>query len=185
MNEFLPTLAENINLSLSHSFGRGFWNSDGAGTWKLIREDVILSLEAALHDPTGLAIFQACCDLLFAPARLLSFLGFVPPAPTNKPKLNSDDVAVKLASDAINRGESGKALRILTGNGAAPHTNEQLQRTSDLFPTPQRVVTYIPTEDLVPIDPLGITKMFRQLVSSSEPAAPDVCLDGIPPFSVM
>ena len=81
---------------------------------------------------------------------------------------------MKLASDAINRGESGKALRILTGNGAAPHTNEQLQRTSDLFPTPQRVVTYIPTEDLVPIDPLGITKMFRQLVSSPEPASPDV-----------
>ena len=81
---------------------------------------------------------------------------------------------MKLASEAINRGESGKALRILTDNGSAPYTNEQLQRTSDLFPTPQRVVTYIPTEDLVPIDPLGITKMFRQLVSSSEPAAPDV-----------
>ena len=174
MLDFIHTLTDNINLTISHSFGRGFWNSDGAVTWKLIREEVILSLEDALKDPTELAIFQACCDLLLAPGRLLSFLGFVPPDPDDKPKRNSEDVAVKLASDAVSRGESGKALRILTGNGAAPHTEEQLVRTSALFPLPLRVVTYTPTEDVVLIDPLGITKMFRQLVSSPEPAAPDV-----------
>ena len=174
MCDFIQTLTDNINLTMSHSFGRGFWNSDDAATWKLIREEVVLSLEAALHNPTELAIFQACSDLLLAPGRLLSFLGFVPPDPMDKPKRNPDDIAVKLASDAVSRGESGKALRILTGNGAAPHTEEQLLRTSSLFPLPVRVVTYTPTDDVVLIDPLGITKMFRQLVSSPEPASPDV-----------
>ena len=174
MSDFIYTLTDNINLTLSHSFGRGFWNSDGAVTWKLIRDEVILSLEAALLEPNELTIFQACCDLLLAPGRFLSFLGFVPPVPADKPKRKPEDVEVKLASDAVNRGESGKALRILTGNGAAPHTYEQLVRTSELFPYPKRAVTYTPSDDVVTMDPLGITKMFRQLVSSPEPAAPDV-----------
>ena len=101
-------------------------------------------------------------------------LGFVPPAPVNKPNRNPVDVAVKLASEAIMRGDSGKALRILTGNGAAPQTYEQLQRTSDLFPGPRKFVDYTPTEDVLIVDGLGISKMFRQLISSPAPATPDV-----------
>ena len=88
---------------------------------------------------------------------------------TNKPKRNPADVAVKLASNAIKRGQSGKALRILTGNGAAPHTNEQLKRTDDLFPRPLRFVTYTPTADVLTLDPLCISKKFTNLVSSDEP----------------
>ena len=161
MDEFFETLADSINLSLSHSFGVGFWKSKGAPIWRTIREEVMMSLENALSHQTELAIFQACSDLLLAPSRLLSCLGFIPPAPVDKPNHNSLDVAVKLASDAIKRGDSGKALRILTGNGAAPQTYEQLQRTSNLFPGPRKFVDYTPTEDVLTIDGLGIIKMFR------------------------
>ena len=45
MEEFLDTLTDGVNLALSHSFGVGFWNSEGAGTWKVIREEVTTSLE--------------------------------------------------------------------------------------------------------------------------------------------
>ena len=174
MEEFFETLADSINLSLSHSFGVGFWKSKGAPIWRIIREDVITSLEVALTHQTDLSIFQACSDLLLAPTKLLRCLGFVPPVPANKPIRNPIDVAVKLASEAILRGDSGKALRLLTGNGAAPQTHEQLQRTSDLFPEPRKFVDFIPTEDVLTVDGLGISKMFRQLVSSLAPATPDV-----------
>ena len=174
MQEFLGTLVESVNLSLSHSFGIGFWKSEGASTWKAIREEVVVSLESALENPTELAIFQACCDLLLAPSRFLSFLGFVPSALAPKPKRSPSDEAAKLASEAIKRGQNGKALRILTGNGAAPHTNEQLVRTADLFPRPEKFVTYTPTDDMLTLDPLFIGKSFSRLISSVEPESPDV-----------
>jgi hypothetical protein len=174
MQDFLGKLVDSVNLSLSHSFGVGFWKSEGASTWKAIREEVVVSLECALDDPTGLNVFQACSDLLLAPARFLSFLGFVPPAVASKPKSNPADAAAKVASEAIKRGQTSKALRILTGNGVAPHTNEQLVRTADLFPRPKKFVTYIPTDDVLTMDPLFIGKKFSKLVSSAEPESPDV-----------
>jgi hypothetical protein len=91
-----------------------------------------------------------------------------------KPNRNPADVATKLASEAVKRGQSGKTLRILTGNGAAPHTNDQLNRTADLFPRPASFVTYTPTDDLLSLDPLFISKKFASLVSSVEPESPDV-----------
>ncbi len=127
MEDFFDTLADSVNLSLSHSFVVGFWNSEGVSTWRVIREEVTVSLESALDCPSELAIFQACIDLLLAPARFLYFSVFVPPVSTTKPNRNPTDVTVKLASNYIKRGQSGKALLILTGNGAAPHTNEQLK----------------------------------------------------------
>jgi hypothetical protein len=174
MQDFFGTLSDSVSLSLSHSFGVGFWKSDGASTWKVIREEVVVSLESALENPTELAIFQACCDLLLAPSRFLSFLGFVPPLTSSKPFSNPADLATKLASEAIKRGQSGKALRILTGNGTAPHTKAQLLRTKALFPRPEKFVTYTPTEDVLTLDPLFISKKFAKLVSSTEPESPDV-----------
>ena len=174
MHDFLGTLVNSLNLSLSHSFGGGFWKSEGASTWKVIREEVTLSLLFALDYPSELAIFQACCDLLLAPSRFLSYLEFNPPLASTKPKSNPADVATKLASEAIKRGQTGKALRILTGNGTAPHTNEQLIRSADLFPRPLKFVTYTPTGDVLTLDPLFISKKFAKLVSSTEPESPDV-----------
>ena len=72
-------------------------------TWKAIREEVVASLECALDDPNGLNVFQACSDLLLAPARFLSYLGFVPPEVASKPKSNPADAAAKVASEAIKR----------------------------------------------------------------------------------
>ena len=174
MQDFFETLVNSLNLSLSHSFGGGFWKSEGASTWKVIREEVTVSLLSALENPTELAIFQACCDLLLAPSRFLSFLDFFPPLASAKPKSDPADVATKLASEAIKRGQTGKALRILTGNGTAPHTNEQLIRSADLFPRPLKFVTYTPTGDVLTLDPLFISKKFAKLVSSTEPESPDV-----------
>ena len=73
MQDFFGTLSDSVSLSLSHSFGVGFWKSDGASTWKVIREEVVVSLESALENPTELAIFQACCDLLLAPSGFYRF----------------------------------------------------------------------------------------------------------------
>ena len=174
MEEFLPTLIDSVNLSLSHSFGVGFWNSEGAGTWKVIREEVTASLEFALDNPTELTIFQASINLLLAPSRFLAFLGFTRPVLPTKPNRSPADISTKLASEAVKRGQSGKALRILTGNGAAPHTNDQLKRTADLFPRPGSFTTYTPTDDLLTLDPLFISKKFASLVSSIEPESPDV-----------
>ena len=110
MQEFFGKLVDSVNLSLSHSFGVGFWKSGDANTWKEIREEVVVSLECALSDPTGLNIFQACSDLLLAPARFLSFLGFVPPVVASKPKFNPADAAAMAASEAIKRGQTRKAV---------------------------------------------------------------------------
>ena len=107
MVDFLDPLTGSINLSMSHSFGVDFWRSESASTWKLIREEATLSILDALENPTELAIFQACSDLLLAPSRFLSFLGFVRPSLPAKPTGNSNTVATKLASEAIKRGQSG------------------------------------------------------------------------------
>ena len=72
----------------------------------------------------------------------------------------------KLASEAIKRGQTEKPLRILTRNGTAPHTNEHLIRTADLFPRPEKFVTYT-TDDVLTLDPLFISKKFAKLVSST------------------
>ena len=69
-------------------------------------------------------------------------------------------MATKLASEAIKRGQTEKALRILTRNGTAPHTNEHLIRTADLFPRPEKFVTYTPTDDVLTLDPFFISKKF-------------------------
>ena len=174
MDEFIDTLLECVDLSLSHSFGADFWRSEGAGTWKEIREEVCLSLELALDFPTELSIFQACNDLLLAPARFLSFLGFTRPPVSDKKVRNPTLVSVKLASEAIKRGQSGKALRILTGTGVAPHTSEQLARTAELFPEPKKPVFYIPTDETLALHPSFFLKKFSKLVSAVEPESPDV-----------
>jgi hypothetical protein len=69
MVDYLDTLICCVNLSMSHSFGVDFWKSEGASTWRLIREEATLSLESALEDPNELAIFQACNDLLMTGTR--------------------------------------------------------------------------------------------------------------------
>ena len=174
MDEFMYTLLDSVNLSMSHSFGADFWRSEGAGTWKVIREEVCISLEAALLLPNELSIFQATVDLLLAPTRLLRFLGFTRPPVTANVAHNPTLVSLKLASDAIKRGQSGKALRILTGTGSAPHTSEQLARTAELFPEPKKPVFFITTDDLLPSSPSFFLKKFSKLVSAAEPESPDV-----------
>ena len=83
-------------------------------------------------------------------------------------------MSIKSASEAIKRGQSGKALRILTGTGAARHTTEQLLRTAALFPKPKKPVVYVPTDDKLTLDPLFIFKKFVSLISSAEPESSDV-----------
>ena len=78
MQDFLGKLVDSVNLSLSHSFGVGFWKSEGASTWKAIREEVVVSLECALDDPTGLNVFQACSDLLLPLPGFCRFLALSP-----------------------------------------------------------------------------------------------------------
>ena len=58
MDEFIYTLLDSVNLSKSHSFGADFWRSEGAGTWKVIREEVCISLEAALLPRVSYPFFK-------------------------------------------------------------------------------------------------------------------------------
>ena len=106
MQDFLGKLVDSVNLSLSHSFGVGFWKSEGASTWKDIREEVVVSLECALDDPTGLNVFQACSD----PVGPCQVFVVSPPAAASKPKSNPADAAAKVASEAIKRGQTSKVL---------------------------------------------------------------------------
>ena len=177
MEEFLPTFISHLDLSMSHSFGANFWKSKRAGAWRDVRGDVTASLQVALDDPTPLKIFQACHDLLFAPSRFLQFVEFVrskPKSPTEN--LNIDTANVIAAAKSIAKGQTSKALRILTGPGAAPHTDEQLLRTSALFPDRTKPVLafhHYKTKDLT-MDQNFILKKINKMVAASEPDSPDV-----------
>lgn len=174
MEEILGDLMGSVNLSMSHAFGVDFWKSERASSWKVIREEATMSLEAALDEPTPLTIFQACYDLLLAPSRFLSYIGFVRPPSSQVQENNSTFLSIKAASDAIKRGQSGKALRILTGAGSAPHTLDQLERTARLFPLPRQPVEYVPTNESPTLDPAFLRKKFTSLIAALEPESPDV-----------
>ena len=90
-----------------------------------------------------------------------------------KPKPTTNTSAV-LASEAIKRGQSSKALRILTGTGAAPHTPEQLVRTAAMFPEPRKRVTFVQSEAKLTLNPSFLYKKFAKLVTADEPESSDV-----------
>jgi len=104
----------------------------------------------------------------------LTFTGFCRTPKSQVEDCNSTISRIKAASKAVKRGQSGKALRILTGTGTAPHTVEQLQRTTDLFPLPHDPVHFDPSDDLVNGSPAFLKKKFTSLVSAVEPESPDV-----------
>ena len=175
MEEFLPTFLGHLDLSMSHSFGVDFWKSKRAGAWRDVRHDVSASLQVALDEPTPLNIFQACHDLVFAPSRFLHYVEFV----RSKPKPlseNIDTANVIAAAKSIAKGQTSKALKILTGPGAAPHTDDQLLRTSALFPdrtTPVFAFHQWNTKDLT-MDQNFILKKINKMIAASEPDSPDV-----------
>ena len=174
--EYLPVLLENLNASMSHSFGSNFWTSTSAPIWRSFRNDVTTSLKATMENPTPLAIFQSTHDLLMAPSNFLRHIGYVRAPPIDKDDQNPHATTIKAAAEAVKKGQASKALRILTGTGAAPHTPEQLERTSEMFPAPKRHVTYVPSQSpsKLTIDMVTINKEFNRLVSSTEPDSPDV-----------
>ena len=172
--EYLPVLIDNLYSSMSHSFGPNFWKSTNASIWRSFRADTVSSLKATMEDPTPLSIFQACNDLLMAPSRFLRHIGFVRAVPASKNDQNPHDATVKAAAEAIKKGQASKALRILTGTGAAPHTQEQLERTSEMFPGPKKRVLFNPSLNDLTINRVTIDKEFNRLVSSTEPESSDL-----------
>jgi hypothetical protein len=131
-------------------------------------------MEDALANPSPVTIFNACANLVLGPARLLEAIGFVRTPPPDTSLGNSTDDTVRAASQAIKRGQMGKALKILTGTGTAPHTPEQIDRTTAMFPPLLEPIKYIPTPDKLTLDPLSLKKQFQKLVSATEPETPDV-----------
>jgi hypothetical protein len=173
MEDYFPLFVDNLEVSMSHSFGPNFWKTENATIWKQVRQDVVECLDLTVASPTPLAIFQACHSLLTAPARFLKHIGFSRPMAPAKPKSTTNTSAV-LASEAIKRGQSSKALRILTGTGAAPHTPEQLVRTAAMFPEPRKRVTFVQSEAKLTLNPSFLYKKFAKLVTADEPESSDV-----------
>ena len=174
MVEYLPSLIDNLNGAMSHSFGPDFWKSTNDPIWRSFRADVVTSLKTTMENPTPLSIFQACHDLLMGPSRFLRHIGYVRAPPVAKNDRNPYDATVKAAAEAVKKGQASKALRILTGTGAAPHTPEQLERTSDMFPGPKKHVLFTPSFGSLTINMVTIDKEFNRLVSSAEPESSDL-----------
>jgi hypothetical protein len=163
MDEFLGLLTSSIDLCMAHSFGNEFWSSDAAGTWKMIREEASVSIESAIKHQTELTIFQACCDLLLAPSRLLAYLDYKRPSFSTEKPSETSDATTKAAADAIKRGQPSKALRILTGTGAAPHTLAQLVRTAVCSQTLKSLYLFIARIVCLPL--------IRPPLASSSPSS--------------
>ena len=170
LDTLLPHLLESVTKIASHSFSVGFTRGTSFTLWKQLRRDIVVSLQRAVDDPSPLNIFQATVDLLLGPARLFDHSKTFERKTSIGPPARLQQVLKKLKN-----GHVSKAFAILTGNGAAQHTTDQLDRTELMFPPPSRPLRFLPSDiTLDHRDPSSITSQFTKLLLSEDPGTGDV-----------
>ena len=180
LTSLLPRLLDSVTKTASHSFSVGFARGTLFGLWNQLRQDIVVSLKRAVLDPSPLNIFQATVDLLFGPARLLDN------SKTQDVKLvYSPPTRLQQVQKKLKNGHVSKAFAILTGNGVAEHTSDQLLRTESLFPTPLLPPSFTPTTEVLDHrDSSAISAQFTKFLLSEDPAQV-TSLVGIQFFSVI
>ena len=170
LDTFLPTLLDSVTKTASHSFSVGFARGTSSGLWRQLRQDIVVSVQRAVLDPTPLNIFQATVDLLFGPARLLDNSKTSVYKPVDTPPTRLQQVLKKLKN-----GHVSKAFSILTGNGVAEHTTDQLDRTERLFPAALNPPSFVQTPDVLNhFDSSSISSQFTKFLLSEDPGTGDV-----------